>query len=93
VVWVLSVAAHSLWQALHWHDYGEHWFLVALTVGLSLVGIVVGDAFGAMLPFLLKRAGIDPATSSAPFVATLVDVTGIGHLLQCGQSRAARHLL
>ncbi len=58
--------------------YGPHWLLVAVTVGLSLVGIVLwGTLSGAMLPFLLKRAGLDPATSSAPFVATLVDVTGL----------------
>jgi magnesium transporter len=67
-----------LWQLLHWHDYGEHWFLVALTVSFSLVGIVMwGTLSGSMLPFILKRLGFDPATSSAPFVATLVDVTGL----------------
>ncbi len=58
--------------------YGPHWPLVGATVGLSLVGIVMwGTVSGSMLPFLLKRAGLDPATSSAPFVATLVDVTGL----------------
>ena len=58
--------------------YGPHWALVGLTVGLSLVGIVLwGTISGAMLPFLLKKCGLDPATSSAPFVATLVDVTGL----------------
>jgi magnesium transporter len=58
--------------------YGEHWLLIALTVGLALVGIVLwGSLAGAMLPFALKRLGLDPATSSAPFVATLVDVTGL----------------
>lgn len=58
--------------------YGPHWMLVGLTVASSLVGIVLwGTLAGAMLPFLLKRAGLDPATSSAPFVATLVDVTGL----------------
>ncbi len=68
----------GLWQKLGWQDYGEHWALVALTVGLSLVGIVLwGTLSGSMLPFLLKRLGLDPATSSAPFVATLVDVTGL----------------
>jgi magnesium transporter len=52
--------------------------LVGLTVGVSLVGVVMwGSLCGALLPFLLKRLGFDPATSSAPFVATLVDVTGI----------------
>jgi len=58
--------------------YGPHWFLVALTVGVSLVGIVLwGTLAGSMLPFMLRRVGLDPATSSAPFVATLVDVTGL----------------
>jgi magnesium transporter len=58
--------------------YGPHWMLVGLTVSLSLVGIVLwGCVSGSMLPFVLKRFGLDPATSSAPFVATLVDVTGL----------------
>src|SRR5204862_6916526 len=58
--------------------YGPYWPLVALTVGVSLVGIVLwGTLAGSMLPFILKRLGFDPATSSAPFVATLVDVTGL----------------
>ncbi|MGE4222288.1 MAG: magnesium transporter [Vicinamibacterales bacterium] len=58
--------------------YGEHSLLVALTVGLSLVGVVLwGTLSGSMLPFIMKRFGADPATSSAPFVATLVDVTGL----------------
>lgn len=58
--------------------YGPHWALVATTVGISLVGIVLwGSLMGSMLPLLLKRLGFDPATSSAPFVATLVDVTGL----------------
>jgi magnesium transporter len=58
--------------------YGPHWFLVALTVGFALVGVVLwGSLSGSMLPFILRRVGADPATSSAPFVATLVDVTGL----------------
>src|SRR3954470_16052233 len=58
--------------------YGPHWMLVALTVGFSLVGVVLwGSLSGSMLPFILRRFGADPATSSAPFVATLVDVTGL----------------
>jgi magnesium transporter len=65
-----------------WHSmsnmYGPHWFLVGLTVSLSLIGIVLwGTLTGSMLPFLLRWMGFDPATSSAPFVATLVDVTGL----------------
>ncbi len=67
----------ALWSAFS-DIYGPHWALVGLTVGLSLVGIVLwGCVAGAMLPFALKRLGLDPATSSAPFVATLVDVTGL----------------
>ena len=58
--------------------YTEHWLLVAITVSLALVGIVLwGTLIGSLLPFLLRRLGFDPATSSAPFVATLVDVTGL----------------
>ncbi|MDQ2928026.1 MAG: magnesium transporter [Pseudomonadota bacterium] len=58
--------------------YGPHWLLVALTVGLSLIGIVLwGSLAGSMLPLLMRRLGFDPATSSTPFVATLVDVTGL----------------
>ncbi|MBP9681720.1 MAG: magnesium transporter [Bacteriovorax sp.] len=58
--------------------YGEHYVLVAITVAISLLGIVLwGTLAGSMLPFLLRRLGLDPATSSAPFVATLVDVTGL----------------
>lgn len=58
--------------------YGPHWLLVAWTIGIALVGIVLwGTLIGSMLPFILRRLGLDPATSSAPFVATLVDVTGL----------------
>jgi magnesium transporter len=58
--------------------YGPHWPLVGLTVGIALIGIVLwGSLMGSMLPLLLKKLGFDPATSSAPFVATLVDVTGL----------------
>jgi magnesium transporter len=67
----------ALWSAFS-PVYGPHWLLVALTVGTSLVGVVLwGTLSGSMLPFVLKRLGADPATSSAPFVATLVDVTGL----------------
>ncbi|MBD1386299.1 magnesium transporter [Mucilaginibacter rigui] len=58
--------------------YGPHWLLIAFTVGFSLIGVVLwGSLSGSMLPLLLKKLGADPATSSAPFVATLVDVTGL----------------
>jgi magnesium transporter len=68
----------TVWQKLGLFDYGEHWILVACTVGAALVGIVTfGSLVGSMLPFLLKRLGFDPASASAPFVATLVDVTGL----------------
>jgi len=63
---------------LHRQVYGEHWGHVAATVGVTLVGVVLwGSVAGSMLPFALRRVGLDPATSSAPFVATLVDVTGV----------------
>ncbi len=66
-----------VWQ-MAMHIYGEHWFFVALTVSTSLVGVVMwGTITGSMLPFILKKLGFDPASSSAPFVATLVDVTGL----------------
>ncbi len=66
-----------LWPARH-TLYGEHFFLVGLTVSISLVGIVLWGALaGSMLPFLLRKLKFDPATASAPFVATLVDVTGL----------------
>jgi magnesium transporter len=67
----------AIWS-LFTNLYGPHWLLVAVAVGISLVGVVLwGTLSGSMLPFVLRRLGIDPATSSAPFVATLVDVTGL----------------
>jgi magnesium transporter len=67
----------SVWSAFS-NIYGPHWILVAFTVSLALIGIVLwGTLAGSMLPFALRRLGFDPATSSAPFVATLVDVTGL----------------
>jgi len=67
-----------LWQQLHIFDYGPYWELISITVFLSLIGIVLwGSLMGSMLPIMLKRLKLDPAASSAPFVATLVDVTGI----------------
>jgi magnesium transporter len=75
---LVGIARISLWQRLGIYDYGEHWFLIALTVGLALIGIVLfGSLSGSMLPFILQRMGFDPASASAPFVATLVDVTGL----------------
>jgi len=66
------------WQKLGFYDYGEHWPLVATTVGAALLGIVTfGSLTGSMLPFIMTRLGFDPASASAPFVATLVDVSGL----------------
>jgi len=74
----IGVLRITLWQKLGLFDYSEHWPLVAVTIFFTLVGIVMwGTLSGSMIPFALKRIGIDPATSSAPFVATLVDVTGL----------------
>jgi magnesium transporter len=68
------VAAWSIFTDV----YGPHWMAIALTIGFSLTGVVLwGSLMGSMLPLLLKRLGADPATSSAPFIATLVDVTGL----------------
>jgi magnesium transporter len=67
----------TIWSAFS-NIYGEHWLLVAITVAVSLVGVVLwGTLSGSLLPFVLRRLGFDPAASSAPFVATLVDVTGL----------------
>jgi len=77
---ILRVALWSIVGEKYFHRelYGPHWPLVAITVGLALVGVVLwGSLSGSMLPFILRRVGADPATSSAPFVATLVDVTGL----------------
>ncbi len=67
-----------LWHEMGWFDYGEYWFFVGLSAGISLAMIVLwGTLSGSMVPFILKKFNLDPATSSAPFVATLVDVTGL----------------
>jgi magnesium transporter len=73
----------TIWSVLMHHGimtdiYGVHWFLIALAISFSLVGVVLwGSLSGSMLPIILKKLGADPASSSAPFVATLVDVTGL----------------
>ncbi len=80
VIGALRVGVWSIIGEKYFHRevYGPHWPLVALTVGIALVGVVLwGSLSGSMLPFILRRLGADPATSSAPFVATLVDVTGL----------------
>ena len=66
-----------IWQAF-WHTYGQHYLLIAITIAFSLLGVVTfGTLAGSMLPFILRKCGLDPASASAPFVATLVDVTGL----------------
>jgi magnesium transporter len=78
ILGAVGFARIAVW---HWFEpqvLGPHWFPLGLTVALALVGVVLwGTVTGSMLPLLLKRAGLDPAVSSAPFVATLVDVTGL----------------
>ena len=78
VLGAIGVFRIVTWQESGIYDYGPHWILVAATVGAALVGVVTfGSMSGSMLPFLLKRFGFDPASASAPAVATLVDVTGL----------------
>jgi magnesium transporter len=78
ILGVIGVVRIVIWQKLGLYDYGEHWVLVALTVAAALVGVdTFGSVAGSMLPFALQRVGFDPASASAPFVATLVDVTGL----------------
>jgi magnesium transporter len=77
VLGAIGMARILIWQAFT-PIYGEHCLLVALTVGVALVGVVLwGTIAGSMLPFVLQRIGFDPASACAPFVATLVDVTGL----------------
>ena len=77
ILGIIGFLRITLWSMFS-NMYGDHWLLVATTVGTSLVGVVLwGTLSGSVLPFLLKRLGFDPAASSAPFVATLVDVTGL----------------
>ncbi|WP_300646953.1 magnesium transporter [Paenalcaligenes sp.] len=67
-----------VWQHIGLYDYGEHYLLIGFTIWMSLIGIVCfGSSIGSMLPFLLQRFGFDPASASAPLVATLVDVLGL----------------
>ncbi|NBA88366.1 magnesium transporter [Emticicia sp. CRIBPO] len=67
-----------IWQKTGIYDYGPYWFSVGMSVSVSLVFIVLwGTLSGSLIPFILRKVGLDPATASAPFVATLVDVTGL----------------
>jgi magnesium transporter len=78
ILGILGFSRVLIWHNLGLYDYGQYWFFIGLTIGLALVLIVMwGTITGSMIPFLLKKFGLDPATSSAPFVATLVDVTGL----------------
>lgn len=76
VLGVLALGRVALWGS--WGRYGEHFVLMAIVAGLSVLGCVLaGTLAGSMLPFVLRKLGADPASASAPFVATLVDVSGI----------------
>jgi magnesium transporter len=78
ILGIIGVLRVVLSQLFGWQDFGAHYGMVAATVGVALVGVVTfGSLIGSMLPFLLRRLGADPASASAPFVATLVDVSGI----------------
>jgi magnesium transporter len=77
ILGAIGISRIFLWHGLR-GTYGPHYQVVALTIGCSLVGVVMfGTTAGSMLPFILRRCGLDPASASAPFVATLVDVTGL----------------
>jgi len=78
ILGIIGFVRIAIWQNLHFYDYGQHWILLATTIFFSLIGIVMwGTLSGSMIPILLKKFKLDPATSSAPLVATLVDVTGL----------------
>jgi magnesium transporter len=78
ILGAVGFARIVLWQNIGLYDYGEHWILVGWTIFAALIGIVTfGSIAGSMLPFVLQRLRLDPASASAPFVATLVDVTGL----------------
>jgi magnesium transporter len=78
ILGAVGFARIILWQNIGLYDYGEHWILVGFTIFAALIGIVTfGSVAGSMLPFVLQKLRLDPASASAPFVATLVDVTGL----------------
>jgi magnesium transporter len=75
---VIGFARVAIWAQFSPAFYGPHWLQIAMTVGFSLTGVVLwGNTVGSLFPLILKRVGLDPAVSSAPFVATLVDITGL----------------
>ena len=78
VLGIIGFLRIAVWHTIRPEIYGEHWVPLGVTVGFALLGVVLwGTLCGSMLPMILKRLGADPAVSSAPFVATLVDVTGL----------------
>jgi magnesium transporter len=78
ILGIIGFIRITLWQILDVYNYGPHWILMAFTVFFALIGVIMwGSLMGSMLPIILKKFKVDPATSSAPFVATVVDVTGI----------------
>jgi magnesium transporter len=83
ILGIIGFLRITVWHVMMAHGiladiYGPHWFFIAVTIGCALIGVVMwGSLCGSMLPLVLKRLGADPAVSSAPFVATLVDVTGL----------------
>lgn len=84
VLGIIGFIRVALWSQIFPEVYGDHYFLIASVVGISLIGVVMfGTITGSMLPIILKKLGADPAVSSAPFVATLVDVTGVIIYFNC----------
>lgn len=84
ILGLIGLTRVIVWSRIFPHVYGDHYLMVSFTVGLSLIGVVLwGTLSGSMLPLALKRFGADPAASSAPFVATLVDVTGLVIYFSC----------
>jgi magnesium transporter len=78
VLGIIGFIRVAVWHSIIPNIYGPHWMMIGSTVGFSLIGVVLwGTLSGSMLPIFLKKLGADPAVSSAPFVATLVDVTGL----------------
>jgi magnesium transporter len=77
ILGIIGFLRIAVWQKVS-GIYGEHWLILGITIGVTLIGVVLwGTLVGSMFPIILKRFGVDPATASAPFVATAVDVTGL----------------